>query len=145
MSREVSVNCSLTVVKRSGSLVLINEKRGATFTDDLLATTAKGPTPGAFSVPTTGVDVALSQLDSPGWCWIANLGSTYTIEYGIHDGAVFHPFGELPPGCGHPFKFSTNLGQEHVAAGTGTSGDVNTFHMKTYGGTSVGYVGAFER
>ncbi len=145
MSREFSIRAALSAANRSGSSTTLPYNRSFAISDDLLNGNFKGPSPGAFDVPTTGVDVDLSALTSPGWAILANLSSTYTIEFGIHDGTVFHPLGELPPLAAIPFKFSTNLGEEHTISGTGTTTDVNTFHMKSYGGTATGLVEAFER
>ncbi len=109
-----------------------------------------GPTPGTITVPTTGVDVDLTELINPGLCWMQNLDDENYVEYGVHDGSIFHPVGELPPASsvgGKPFVIylSRNLGEEHDVAGTGTTGTVNSFHMKAIGATCLVRVEAYER
>lgn len=144
MSNEIQVVLNITV--RSNLLEYV--PRPTAFQMDI--ENAGGPTPGEITVPTTGIDVNLAQLTTPGLCRMMNLSNSYHVEYGIHDGSVFHPLGELPPATAAPGKpfllyLSRNLGEEHVIAGTGTTGTVNTFHMKAYGGSAKVLVEVFER
>src|SRR5678816_4215564 len=84
---------SMMVIRKDN---LYYQDQPSAYTATLVGT--KGPVPGAISVPTTGVDVDLSQLTTPGLCRIANLDLTNYVEWGIHDGSVFHPVGEVLPG-----------------------------------------------
>lgn len=58
-----------------------------------------GPTPWAFAASVEGTDVDLTQLTTPGFCWIANLDDTNFVEYGIWDpeNSKFFPLGEVGP------------------------------------------------
>lgn len=103
-----------------------------------------GPTPGAVLVPTAGVDIDLSQLTTPGRCWIQNQDDTNYVEIGIHDGSVFHPLMEILPGNVDSIRFSRNIGQEHDVPGTGTTGDVNTVHIRANGDACWVTIDAFE-
>jgi hypothetical protein len=138
MANEVSLRVGLSV--RKGHLQYASAP--AAFSADMAG--AKGPTPGAVTVTTAGDDIDLSGLTTPGWVFLFNTSASYAVEWGVHDGSVFHPVGWLLPGCGYPIMFSPNLGEEHVASGTGTTGTVNTFHMKSYGGPAVVKAEAFE-
>lgn len=83
--------------------------------------------PGQITVPTTGVDIDLTELGTPGYWEGYNLDDTNTVELCIHDGSIAHPFQELPPGgklmSGY---FPRSLGEERTVPGTGTSAVVNT-------------------
>ncbi len=83
--------------------------------------------PGQITVPTTGVDIDLSELIAAGYWEGYNLDSTNSVELCIHDGSVAHPFAELPPGgklqSGY---FPRSLGEERGIPGTGTTAVVNT-------------------
>lgn len=104
-----------------------------------------GPTPGTITVPTTGIDVDLAELSQPGWAWIQNLDPTNYVTLGIHDGSVLHPFGELLPGMMFPIFLSRSLGEEHTIAGTATTGNVNTLHIKANGASCKVRFDAMER
>ena len=108
--------------------------------------TAKGPTPGAISVPLAGVAVDLSALTLPGLCRIANLDTTNYIEYGIYDPETvrFYPIGEVKAGEFYVFCFSRNFSTEY-GSGTGTAGpETNQFYVKAYGGACNIIVEVFE-
>jgi hypothetical protein len=138
MANEATVRVSLSV--RSGATPLYQSTPSG-FSADMAA--PKGPSPGAITVTTAGVDVDLAELSIPGLCFLHNTDDEYTVEYGIHDGSVFHPFGEMLPGEQAMFRFSKNLGEEHVTLGTGTTATVNSFHMKAYGGSAIVKVECF--
>jgi hypothetical protein len=106
---------------------------------------AKGPTPGAITATTSGTNVDLSGLTSPGLCWISNLDATNYVEVGIHDGALFHPLLEIPPGAGFPLYLSRNLGVEEDVPGTGTSGVINSLCVRAHTASCVVRVEASER
>lgn len=105
-----------------------------------------GPTPGQLNVPITGVDVSFTIVGTPGFCVMRNLDSTNYVEVGIHDGSIFHPLCELPPGgTPWPFYLSRNIGVEEDVPGTGTSAVVNTVFLRAVGGTCKVVVEAFKR
>lgn len=109
-------------------------------------TTEGGQTPGQLNVPTTGIDVNLSVLVSPYFCVMRNLDASNYVEVGVHDGSLFHPLQELPPGGKPvPFFLSRNLGVEEDVPGTGTSAVVNTLMLRAVGGTCKVIVEAFNR
>lgn len=148
MPNEFTIRSSLAVRKvASDGTVQANYRSGGvgSFRDDMVTTSPKGPTPGAVGITTVGTDIDLSQLTVPGWCFLKNMDDSDTVEYGIHDGSVFHPMGELGPGDETVFKFSRNFGEEHVYQGTGTGATVNTFHAKSYNGAAVLLVECWER
>lgn len=106
-----------------------------------------GPTPGAFSASVLGTDVDLSQLTTPGLCWIANLDDTNFVEYGIWDpeNSKFFPLGEVGPKEAYPLMLSRNI-QEEYQTGTGTTGaNTNRLRIKADTAACNVFVGAFER
>lgn len=91
----------------------------------------KGPTPGFLSISVDGENVLFEELVNPGLCRIENLSAVNYVEYGLHDGTLFHPWGEVLPGEVYVFRFSRNFREEvAVTPGTGTTADVNTFYVK---------------
>lgn len=138
MANEATLRVSLAV--RTGHIDFRSQPTGYNST----VVGAKGPTPGAITVTTAGVDVSFAELTTPGWCQLQNTDESNYVEWGLHDGSLFHPVGELGPGETYVFKFSRNLGEEHVALGTGTTGTVNTFHLKANTASCVVIVNAFE-
>lgn len=107
----------------------------------------KGPSPGAISVPTTGVDVDLSQLVTPGLCILRNLDQTNFFEYGIRDPVTseFFPLGEVLPGQSWPLLLSRNLLEAYTNTGTGTTGQIKKFHLKADTAALYASVEAFEK
>ena len=120
MSNEVSVRTSLQI----SNSPLIYQSQPTTFQAD--QTGKNGPTPGAILVAVTGTDVDLSQLTTPGFCWMMNLDSTNFVEYGIHDVSTgtFYPLGELLPGEIAILRLSRWLGGEYAEPGMGTAGSL---------------------
>ncbi len=138
MSNEARVQISLYITKGN----LRYQSQPTSYAANV--STAKGPTPGVLAVPTSGVDVSFAQLNYPGLCWIQNLDNTNYVEWGVHDGTLFHPVGRLLPGELTCFRLSANLGEEESATGTGTTGPVNTFFLKANLATCEVRVDAFE-
>ncbi len=103
-----------------------------------------GPTPGQITALTTGTDVDLSQLVTPGLCRLMNLDPTNYVEYGIRDPGTgsFYPLGEIQPGETYVLRFSRNLLEAFV--GTGTTGDVNKFTIRASVASCKVLVEAFE-
>lgn len=127
MANEITVRTTLRVVKSGGNLNYAPSIRS--FNEDLAS--EKGPTPGYLSVSVDGENVLFDELVTPGRVRIQNLDATNYVEYGLHDGTIFHPWGELLPGTEVTFRFSRNFREEaNVAPGTGTTGNVNYFYLK---------------
>lgn len=141
MADEIQVNYNFSVNKGGLQYRLFP----TAYLDDMAG--QLGPTPGALVASEAGTDIDLSELTVPGWVVIRNLedeDSSVILEWGIHDGSVFHPVGELLGGHHAVFKLSRNFAEEHTIPGTGTTGDVNQLRLKAYGGTCRAFVGAFE-
>lgn len=148
MSSEATVRVSLTIIKTSaeGSIPLLDySSRPAAFNVDVTGT--KGPTPGAFSVDTLGVDCDLSELTTPGLCRIMNQDETNYVEFGIFDPQtnVFYPLGEVGPGESYVLKLSRNILEEYSGTGTGTTGPTNTLRFKANTAEVNVLVEAFEK
>ena len=149
MANEARVTASLSITKldTAGSRTLLQylSQPGA-FVADVTGT--KGPTPGAIRVPIGGVAADLSELTTPGWCWMMNLDETNYVEYGIRDpGAdTFYQLGELGPGEINLVKLSRNLLEEYgPGTGTGTTAPTNQLWFKANTAACVVRVEAFER
>ena len=110
MANEATINMSLTINKAPLQFL----SRPGQFRADVAV--GKGPTPGAFTVTAAGVDADLSQLDTPGLCWIQNLDDTEIVEWGIWDGATFFGVGRLLPTEMALFRLS-----EEFSVGTSTN------------------------
>jgi len=140
MAREARVSINVTI--RNGNL---NYRPGPRlFNVDVFG--AKGPTPGAIAVSTSGTDVDLGELTTPGLVIFSNLedeGGNY-YEFGIKDASsgIFFPLGECLPGESWPLRFTRNLLEEYL--GTGTTGPVNTLHLRANSGAVTALVEAFE-
>ena len=127
MSSEATVRADLRIRFSGGNLDY--RSTPGQFTADVSA--ERGPTPGYLLASIDGTTVLFDQLVNPGLCRIENLDTDNYVEYGLHDGTVFHPWGELLPGENYVFRFSRNFRQEiNVAPGTGSTADVNTFFVK---------------
>lgn len=112
-------------------------------------TGANGPTPGAVSVATTGTDIDLSQLTTPGWAFLGNIGGVGEAEvvWGIWDPelSTFETVGYLKPGQFQNHQFPPEFGWE-FGVGTGTIGSKTNqlrFYSRGPGAAKV-FVGAFE-
>jgi hypothetical protein len=148
VANEFQIRASLQVLDGK-----INYPAGSAgvFNDSRLAAVGKGPTPGVLAVSTTGVDVSFAQLSTPGWCVIHNLGradggddALAYVEWGVHDGSLFHPVGELLAGQQVVIRLSRNLGEEETTPGTGTSAVANTFFLRANTAACNVSVEAFE-
>lgn len=152
MANEISGTMGLSVRKTTGGVVLVNHRtQGDSFKDDVMGV-AKGPVPGSVAVTVAGGDVSLAQLTVPGWIRLSNQGRSdggdntgLYVEWGVHDGSLFHPVGELRPGIpGAMFKMSRNFGEEESLPGTGTTAPTNTLYLRAVGATQNVLVEAFE-
>lgn len=92
-----------------------------------------GPTPGAVTVPVSGVDISFAQLDAMGGLGrFFNIDATNFITVGLRDKVtnVFYPFGDILPGEFYIWRLSSKLPKDE--AGTGTFSGTNvTVHAKT--------------
>lgn len=131
MSGQATVSQSLQIT--SGNLQYRSQPTG--YVDTINAThAAKGPTPGALTVPIGGVAVNLSALTVPGYCWLQNLDTVKMLEYGIYDAVsgAFYPMGLVKPGLWVCLFLSPHLGKADVP-GTGTDETGTTkFYLKGF-------------
>jgi hypothetical protein len=145
MANEARVNWGVTLRKSDDDgLVYLDYRAHGSFS--VTVSGAKGPTPGAFSVTTAGVDVDLSQLTTPALVVFKNLSPDNYVTYGIYDpeSTDFYPFGELLPGESYVLRLSRDLGMEY-GAGTGTGGpETNRLHFRANTATVYVSVEAFE-
>lgn len=144
MANEITVQMGLTINKG----VLQSRSPSPGFSADM--TGAKGPTPGAITVTTTGTDVDLSQLTSPGWVEMKNLDSVNPVLWGIYDPEtdVYTPVGVLAPNGkgGALFEFAPGFGEEYAnATGTGTTGPTNRLRLRSQNASCDVQIFAFER
>jgi hypothetical protein len=139
MSDEVVFRCELSILK--GNLNYRSNPND--FRADMVAVVPKGPCPGAFTVPTTGIDVDLSELTVPGPCRIYNLDDTNKVHYGIADGTGFHPLGEVGPGEGYVIRLSSRLGNEY-GSGTYLIDATEKLHFQAENASCNVLVEAFE-
>jgi len=127
------------------------------FSCDIAADPAVGPTPGYVLALQAGVHIDLSKLTtgglSPGLGVIRNLldpnESSNFVEYGVFDknSHKFYPWNEALPGEQYPFRISQFFGYEMGSGviGTGTDGSNVCFHVKGVGGDVPIYLGVFAR
>lgn len=109
MANEATVRTSLQIRKTSGQTTLLEY---ASQPSGFLATVTgtKGPTPGAMLASTTGTDVSLTQLTTPGLCRIMNQDVTNFVEVGIFDGVItFYPLMKLLAGESYVFRLSADV------------------------------------
>ncbi len=140
MANEAQIRLSLQIRQGQG----VYQSQPSSFTADVLA--FKGPTPGVVLIDTGGVDIDLSQLTQPGFCWMQNLDDTNYVEYGIYDPetVVFTPLGELRPGEINLIRLSRNFGEEYAGVGTGTTAPTNRLRFKANSASVLVRVEAFE-
>lgn len=92
MANEFNIGASLKLA--NGSLKYANQVTA--FRAD--QTTKKGPTPGTIAATTSGVEVSLAALTTPGFAVIQNTDTTNYVQYGLYISSTFYPLGELLPG-----------------------------------------------
>lgn len=138
MANEVTISSSLNI--SNGNLRYRTSR--LSFTGDMDG--EGGPSPGAIIVPTTGTDVDFTELVTPGYCELTNYDDTNFVEWGIHDGTLFHPIGQILPGETYIIRLSPSLGREEVAVGTGSTNPPNTFFLKADTASCIVFVGAFD-
>lgn len=142
MANEIRVALSLQIKK--DQLTYLSQPTA--YTDDMVI--GEGESPGLVIVDKFGVDISLSTLTDPGYCWMQNLDDTNYVEVGIYDPETnkFYPFLELKP-LGKPqlVFLSRNFGEEYAGTGTGTTAPTNRMRMKANTDTCRVRVHTFER
>ena len=141
MANEANIQLSLRINKGT----LVYQSQPTAFTDDV--TNQRGPTPGEILVSTGGTNVDLSQLSSPGWCFIMNMDDTDYVIGGIWepDTSKFFPFFEVPPAKAVCFKLWRSLGTSYAGTGLTVDDTDQSLRLKAIGGACRVFVGAFER
>lgn len=142
MANEITVRNSLSV--KNGNLDF--RSNPTVFKADM--TGLDGPTPGTITCAVApGTDVDLSELSTPGMCFVQNLDATNYVTIGIRDpeNNLFFPFMELLPGEFSVFRLSRSV-EEEFATGTGTVG-ANTNRIRVVANNSACNVffAAFEK
>lgn len=138
MSSEIRVTSSLQIA--NGNLTY--QSQPTAFVADMAGT--GGPSPGMLNVTTSGRNVAFTELTNPSLCRIQNLSTSNIVRWGIHDGSTFHPIGRILAGESYIFRLDPYLGEEEADTGTGTSATINSFYLKSVGGTCKVLVEAFD-
>lgn len=140
MADEATINSGLQIF--TGNLQY--QSRPTAFKADV--TGAFGPTPGAITVTTTGTDVDLSKLTSPGLCWVQNTDATNYVQLGVYntDQSEFYPIIRLLPGECYTFRLDPDVNKEYAGAGTGTTSEHNTLRLKAANASCIIRFEAFE-
>lgn len=141
MSNEVTVRVSLQI--RKGEL----DYRSYPTQFQADASVGEGPTPGLVLATTAGVSVDLTELSTPGFCWMQNLDATNYVTYGIWDpeNSTFFPIGELLPGEFVMLRLARDI-EEEYGTGTGTTGaNTNRLRLKADTASCHVRVEAFEK
>ena len=141
MANEITARISLRVAKGN-----VDERSNpAVFQADQAGN--KGPTPGSITVGVKLTTVDLSQLATPGICWMQNEDTVNYVEYGVYDpdSGVVLMLGEMLPGEFYVLRLSRWLGSEMTPhTGTGTLGSGVLFVMKAVGAPCNVTVKAFD-
>lgn len=140
MSNEGQMTSSFSIRQLDSNNDVTLEYRATPTSYQFDVTGTFGPTPGTLAVTTSGVEVDLSKLTTPGFCRIYNHDDTNYVEYGILDsnGATFHELGEVGPKEHFDLKLSRNIG-----SGSGTA--YESLFIKANSATCNVSVLAFER
>lgn len=160
MSREVTVNASLTVrkINAADGRVLVDRKYSRGYVADM--TGRAGPTPETVLAKLAsqgGTQVNLAAiLTRPGWCWMENLGpadgsAPTAAEYvtvGMWNAQTrsFMPLLEFPAGLGLPVLLSRDVQEIYQGPGSGTAAAGETARLMLIANSKQQYfnVGAFE-
>lgn len=92
--------------------------RSAPVTQSPTLTAVRGPAPGLLTAETTGTDIDLSALSTPGLCWVQNLDDENYVTIGVKPGSTFYPVIELGPGEFWLFRLSRSVANLHALADT---------------------------
>ena len=144
MADEATIRSTLTIQK--DNVKYQSQPQG--FQADIAASPARGPSPGALIIPTSGRDISFTELTQPSLCYVQNLeadGGNF-FELGIKDPQtnVFYPLLEFQAGEGFVFRLSRNLQEQYAGSGTGTTGPENYLRLKANGGSVNAKIEAFE-
>ena len=140
MSNEATVYRGLRIVTAETPTPVIDYKQFGPQAYQATVTARNGPTPGVISVPSSGVNVNLSQLTAFGGLvsfW--NESTTVTVYVGIKDAFTgkFYPLHQMLPNEGYATRLADILGQDY---GTGTLAEgTDSLHLraKTINGTAT--------
>lgn len=140
MTREARLDIALSIRK------LPMDERSFPTTQTIDVANIGGPTPGTILVDTAGTNIDLSQLTTPGLCWMQNLDAANYVEYGMWDASTSHfePLGEIGPGEFYCIKLSRNLGLEY-GAGTASAGSGNSLRLRANTAACKVKINAYER
>lgn len=143
MADEATVRATLQIRKISGEVTVIDyNSQPAGFIADVDG--SKGPSPGAVTVSTSGTNIDLTELTTPGLCRIMNQDPTNYVTVGVKDtsSGIFYPLMELLPGESYVFRFSRDVGEEYYST-TGTDSG-NSVHCKANTASVVVLIECFE-
>jgi hypothetical protein len=158
MADESVFTYQLNIRKRSadGKVQLMNVRHSGSFRVNVAGN--KGPAPGAYDVPLTGLFVDLAELTAPGWCVFKHNGLTsgedpgddpsiYYVDYGIEDLISGRKLilGELQPGWEIPIYLSRNLLEAYNQTGTGTGPANNRLWLISHIAACNVSIEAYER
>lgn len=140
MADEINVQSRLIIRKNN----VYYQSQPGTFIADFNG--SKGPTPGSMAVSEDGTDIDLSELGTPGLCFMMNQGNTYPVVVGRWDPVTlfFYPFCKLFPGEGFVLRLAEDVEEEYTGTGTGTEATQSKLRAKGWGGPGVLLVEAFE-
>lgn len=124
MSSEANVNLKIYI--RNEPLIYSNPVEYMRY--DVLG--KAGPSPGSLIIPTTGVNIDLTQIVNPATIYMLNYDLNNYVEFGLWDG-IFMPIGILRPGRFNFWELSPNLGLAY-GTGTGTEAGSMQFRLKAH-------------
>lgn len=130
MANEATVSVGLSIVQTSGTVRQINKRYSHGFLADVTLT--EGPSPGYVLATVDGTDVDLSDLTTPGLCWVKNMDDTNFVSVGIWepDTSHFYPLLELLPGEEYVVRLSRYVTEQFEGTGTGTPTPNATLRLK---------------
>lgn len=148
MANEGRLTSQLTIQKRdttTGLLTIDYRHGGGSFTFDVSGSV--GPTPGSFTVSTSGTDVDLSKLTTPGVARFVNQDPTNYVVWGPYDPDtdVFYPIGELLPGEGYALRLHRFFLRESTGTGTLVGGYNSVLRFRANTASCVVTVEAFDK
>lgn len=109
MTQEIQVRGSLLIRNPTNGSGLYYQSQPQGFTAN--QTTDNGPTPGTINAVTTstGTQIVLSSLTTPGLAFFQNLDPTNYVTIGLVVSGVFYPFQELKPGEFYYYRLSRTI------------------------------------